>query len=93
MTLAGPEKIEISDEQLEALRSTYSDLASEMDMMLDDFFTPFEIMRSEEIFRGASADAYTEFCMLVHQYIKVRYDMVFSELKRLQKHLQRKLMK
>lgn len=80
MTLEGPEKIEISDEQIEALRSTYGDLASEMDEMINDFFKPFEIMNSEGVFRGASADAYMEFCRLVHQYTEVRYNMVFEEI-------------
>jgi len=44
VTLEGPAKIEVSDEQLEALTSTYSDLASEMETMINDFFKPFEIM-------------------------------------------------
>lgn len=81
MTLVGPAKIEISDEQLEALRTTYDNLATEMEAMINDFFSPFDIMNSEGIFRGASADAYTEFCRLVHQYTEVRYNMVLSELK------------
>jgi hypothetical protein len=79
MTLEGPEKIEISDEQLEALQSTYNYLTLEMEEMINDFFTPFDLMSNEGIFRGASADAYTEFCRLVHQYTKVRYDMVLEE--------------
>ncbi len=33
MTLEGPAKIEVSDEQLEALTSTYSNLTSEMESM------------------------------------------------------------
>lgn len=81
MPLEGPAKIEISDEQLEALRTTYNDLASEMETMINDFFSPFDIMQSEGIFRGASAEAYTEFCMLIHQYLEVRYGMVLTELK------------
>lgn len=79
MTLEGPAKI--SDEQLESLRKTYGDLATEMEEMINDFFTPFEIMRNESIFRGKSADAYTDFCMLIHQYTEVRYQMVLQELK------------
>lgn len=81
MALEGPVKIEISDDQLEALRSTYRDLHSEMEEMINDFFNPFEIMSSEGVFRGASADAYTEFCRLVHQYTEIRYNMVFEEIK------------
>lgn len=80
MTLQGPEKIEISDEQLEVLRLTYSALSSEMEEMISEFFNPFEIMSSEGIFRGASADAYMEFCRLVHQYSELRYAMVFEEI-------------
>lgn len=81
MALEGPEKIEISDEQLEDLKSTYDNLASEMEEMINDFFKPFEIMNSEGIFRGASADAYMEFCGLAHQYTEVRYNMVLQEIK------------
>lgn len=81
MTLEGPAKIEVSDEQLEALTSTYSDLASEMETMINDFFKPFEIMSSQGIFRGASADAYMEYCKLVHQYTDVRYSMVLEKMK------------
>lgn len=82
MTLVGPDKIEISDEQLDALISTYKNLASEMDEMIYDFFKPFEIMNSQGIFKGASADAYMEYCNLVHQYSEVRYSMVLEQLKK-----------
>lgn len=81
MTLEGPAKIEVSDEQLEALTSTYSDLASEMNEMINDFFKPFEIMHSQGIFRGVSAEAYMEYCKLVHQYTDVRYSMVLEKMK------------
>lgn len=80
MTLEGPEKIEISDKQLKSLKDTYENLASEMDAMIDDFFSPFKLMRDENIFSGASATAYTEFCTLAHQYTEVRYEMILSEL-------------
>lgn len=81
MALVGPEKIEISDEQLEALTSTYNDLALEIEEMLHDFFKPFEIMSSQEIFQGASANAYMEYCKLIHQYTDIRYSMVLEKIK------------
>lgn len=91
MSLEGPAKIEISDEQLEALRSTYKDIATEMEEMINDFFKPFEIMSSEGIFRGASADAYMDYCKLVHQYAEVRYEMVFEEIKEAMKVFEEKI--
>lgn len=38
-------------------------------------------MSSQGIFQGASADAYIEYCKLVHQYTDVRYSMVLEEIK------------
>lgn len=91
MTLEGPAKIEISDDQLEAFTSTYSDLTLEMDIMINDFFKPFEIMSSQGIFRGASADAYMEFCKLVHQYTEVRYSMVLKKITDAAKEFEEKI--
>jgi len=79
--LEGPANIEISDEQLEQLNTTYTELSEDISTMLEEFFTPFEIMKNEGIFAGESADAYTEFCMLINQYLKIRFDMSLLELK------------
>lgn len=78
--LEGPAKIKINDEQLERLSTTYKELAEDVSTMLEDFFTPFEMMKNEGIFAGKSADAYTDFCMLINQYLKIRFDMSLQEL-------------
>jgi len=48
--LEGPAKIKINDEQLERLSTTYKELAEDVSTMLEDFFTPFEMMKNEGIF-------------------------------------------
>lgn len=78
--LEGPSKIEITDDQLEQLSTTYGELREEVLSMLEEFFTPFEIMSNEGVFTGKSADAYTEFCILINQYLKIRFDLSIQKL-------------
>jgi len=89
--LEGPEKIEISDEQLNEMNAVYSELSEEVSAMLTDFFTPFEIMRSEEIFKGSSAEAYMEFCQLVQNYLQVRFEMSFQDLEKAASNFQNRI--
>ncbi|MBT2214709.1 hypothetical protein F3157_09180 [Virgibacillus dakarensis] len=78
--LEGPARLEISDDQLEQLNKIYKELAEDVSSMLVDFFAPFELMKNEGVFAGKSADAYTDFCMLVNHYLKIRFDVSLQEL-------------
>ncbi|TSB48510.1 hypothetical protein [Alkalicoccobacillus porphyridii] len=81
MTLtSGPAKIEVSDEQLEQLQSVYQALQEDINSMLTDFFTPFELMVGEEIFVGESAEAFASYCTLVRSYLEARADVSLTEL-------------
>lgn len=91
MVLEGPDKIEITEEQLEYLQTTYDDLTLDMEEMIHDFFSPFEIMVNEGIFTGKSANAYKEFCLLVQQYLEIRFGMVLSELEKVANEFKSKL--
>ncbi|WP_263707097.1 hypothetical protein [Shouchella tritolerans] len=79
--LVGPDKIEISDEQLNKLNDTYAELLEEVTSILTDFFTPFELMQSEGIFTGESADAFAESSALIKEYLLTRFSLSLEELK------------
>ncbi|WP_078578356.1 hypothetical protein [Salipaludibacillus agaradhaerens] len=79
--LNGPEKIKISDDQLKEILSTYQAIQDEMESMLNDFFTPLEIMESEGAFTGQSAEVFTTYCTLVRSYLETRYLLSFEEIK------------
>lgn len=78
--LEGPEKIEISGEQLENLKSTYKMLTEEIEEMIHDFFKPFDIMRDSGIFTGTSADKFTDFCHVSQLYLELQFDVALTEL-------------
>ncbi|XOQ14831.1 MAG: Transposase [Shouchella clausii] len=78
--LVGPDKIEISDEQLNKLNDTYAELLEEVTSILTDFFTPFELMQGEGIFTGESADAFAESSALIKEYLLTRFSLSLEEL-------------
>lgn len=78
--LTGPERIEISDDQLNQLKTVYKELTEDVASLMNDFFIPFEIMQSEGIFTGTSAEAFTSFCKLVNDYLEARFQMSLEEL-------------
>lgn len=80
MLTTGPAKIEVTDEQLNDLQQVYQSLQEDMNGMIKDFFTPFEMMNSEGVFVGESAEAFSSFCTLVRSYLEVRSEISLSEL-------------
>ncbi|GAF17212.1 hypothetical protein JCM19046_1712 [Bacillus sp. JCM 19046] len=80
MLTTGPAKIEVTDEQLNELQKVYQSLQEDMHGMITDFFTPFEMMISEGVFVGESAESFSSFCSLVRSYLEVRSEISLSEL-------------
>ena len=80
MLTTGPAKIEVTDEQLNELQQIYQSLHEDMNGMITDFFTPFEMMISEGVFVGESAEAFSAFCSLVRSYLEVRSEISLTEL-------------
>lgn len=70
--LEGPESIEVTDEQLEQLKTTYENLSDEMLELLNDFFVPLNLMRDNGIFTGSSANKFIDFCDIVQYYLQLQ---------------------
>jgi len=79
--LEGPEKIEISDEQLEALCTTYADLDDEIRLLISDFFTPLEMLQNEGFFKGKTAENFSAFCMYSRTYLSSKLEISLEQLK------------
>ncbi|SDZ68687.1 hypothetical protein SAMN05421736_1381 [Evansella caseinilytica] len=81
ISLTGPEKIKISDDQLEQLLAMYKSLQENLEKLITEFFTPFEMMHSEGVFTGAAAETFAAFCQLVKNYLEARLSLSLQEIR------------
>lgn len=92
MSLIGPDKIRVSEVELEELRQTYQTLKHDMNALIDDFYTPFEVMQLIGALQGDTASSFNSFCTITRSYLETRYDTTFDDLtmtlNRLQEELQ-----
>lgn len=70
--LEGPESIEVTDKQLEKLKSNYESLSNEIQELLHDFFVPLNMMRDTGVFEGKAANNFVTFCDLVQYYFELQ---------------------
>lgn len=79
--LQGPANIEVTDEQLEKLKTNYETVVSDMQVLINDFFVPLNLMRDTGVFQGKSADKFVAFCDIVQYYLDIQIQHATEKFK------------
>lgn len=80
MPLTGPDRIRVSELEIEELHQTYKTLKHDINALLTDFYSPFEVMHLLGVFKGDTAESFNLFCTITRSYLETQFDTTLEDL-------------
>lgn len=80
MPLIGPDRIRVSETEIEELHQTYKTLSHDINALIGDFYSPFEVMHLLGVFQGEAANSFELFCSITRSYLETRFETTFEDI-------------